>query len=200
MLIKNLVIEFYLNDKSIKTTIAPATTALQLIREHLGLTGAKEVCAEGDCGACTIAVGKWRQSSNDTHKKEFIYQALNSCILPAARLHDCHIITIEGLAQNNKLNLIQQMMLDYHAVQCGYCSAGIIMSLFCLFAHKSQPTHDNIVTALAGNLCRCTGYKAIYEAAQKVNEHLQHATSKAATSTHLQESIFPSMSTTSKGN
>lgn len=157
--INNINIQFYLNDKFIEASATPETTALTLIRENLGLTGAKEVCAEGDCGACTIAFGK--------HSKDgFSYKAINSCLLPIAKLHGSHVITVEGLKENNKLHLIQETMLEKHAVQCGYCTAGMIMALFCLFINNKNPTKEEILTALEGNICRCTGYKAIYAAAE----------------------------------
>jgi xanthine dehydrogenase small subunit len=152
---------FYLNDQLIQTRINPQLTALKLIRENLGLTGTKESCAEGDCGACTIALGKWED-------KLYNYVAYNSCILPAAKLHGTHVITIEGLAQTNQLHIIQQMMLENHAIQCGYCTPGIIMSLFCLLANNKNPTQEEIYAALEGNLCRCTGYIQISHAAQAI--------------------------------
>ena len=167
--ITGLNIEFYLNDQLIKDTVTPETSALTFIRERLGLTGSKEVCAEGDCGACTIAVGRF-----DQNKQYFSYLAINSCILPAVKLHGAHVITIEGLAKNNQLHLIQQAMLENHAVQCGYCTAGMIMALFCLFANNQQPNEKEILAALEGNLCRCTGYKFIQKSAFSITNSLKN--------------------------
>lgn len=154
-------IDFFLNDLHVKEVVSPEITALNFIRDHLQLTGAKEVCAEGDCGACTIALGQWQ-------KDAFVYKAINSCLLPATRLHGCHVITVEGLAKENKLHIIQQQMLDNHAVQCGYCTAGMIMSLFCLLMNNPSPSMEDIYVALEGNLCRCTGYDAIRKAANSL--------------------------------
>ncbi|CAL7962120.1 conserved hypothetical protein [Gammaproteobacteria bacterium] len=162
----NLLIEFYINDKHIQEIITPETLALELIREKLGLTGTKEPCGEGDCGGCTIALGSWKNN-------HFQYQAINSCILPASRLHGCHVITTEGLARGQKLHLIQKEMLEQHAVQCGFCTAGIIMSIFCLFSNNPSPNKSEIVNALSGNLCRCTGYKFINDAILSISDKIK---------------------------
>lgn len=177
-MLQNLSIKFYLNDKCVQIAVAPATTALQLLREQLAMTGAKEVCTEGDCGACTVALGQWQNG-------EFKYRAINSCLLPAARLHGCHVITVEGLAATEKLHVIQSMMLEKHAVQCGYCTSGMIMALFCLFANNPNPEHEDILAALEGNICRCTGYQAIYTAAKSVTEYLHDHKG------NVNEHIFP---------
>jgi xanthine dehydrogenase small subunit len=170
MELSGLNIKFYLNDKYVEVTVTPETTALNLIREQLLHTGAKEVCAEGDCGACTIALGQWRN-------KQFSYQAINSCLLPAARLHGSHVITVEGLAAGDKLHVIQQQMLEHHAVQCGYCTAGMVMALFCLLTNNPTPNLEDIYAALEGNLCRCTGYVAIRKAAMALSSLLQNSIS-----------------------
>jgi xanthine dehydrogenase small subunit len=163
---QDLCVKFFINNQCVTKNIAPDMTALQLIRSELGLTGAKEVCKEGDCGACTIACGRWNED-------KFIYHALNSCLLPAAKLHGCHVITVEGLATGDQLHPIQKLMLEHHAVQCGYCTSGMIMTLFCLFANNSAPTREAMLAALEGNLCRCTGYDAIYNAAVAVAQNMK---------------------------
>lgn len=161
-----LCIKFFVNNQCVIKNITPDTTALQLIRSELGFTGTKEVCKEGDCGACTIAYGRW---SGD----KFVYHALNSCLLPAAKLHGCHVITVEGLAMGDQLHPIQKLMLEHHAVQCGYCTSGMIMALFCLFANNPAPTREAMLAALEGNLCRCTGYDAIYNAAVAIAQNMK---------------------------
>lgn len=178
----DLHIEFYINNQHVSKIIHPETTALSLIREQLGLTGAKEVCAEGDCGACTIALGRWSKTG------KFSYQAINSCILPAVRLHNSHVITVEGLAEDstkssesNKLHLIQQELLEQHAVQCGFCTSGMIMSLFCLLANNHHPSEQQIFAALEGNMCRCTGYQAIQLAATSLSNILKKSSKSLST-------------------
>ena len=161
--IQKLAISFFLNGVETEAVIFPDTTVLNLLREQYGLTGTKEGCAEGDCGACTVAVGEIENGKP-------LYRAYNSCLMPAARLHGRHLVTIEGLAVGELLHPIQQGILDHHGTQCGFCTPGVIMSLFCLFASKTQPDAGDIQTALEGNLCRCTGYRSIRQAALSVSE------------------------------
>ena len=159
--IRMMKISFFLNDREVTATIEPGDTALQLLRDHFGLTGTKQGCNEGDCGACTIAIGEWEKG-----KGKCRYDAYTSCLVPAARLHGRHVITIEGLAAGDRLHPIQQAFLDHHATQCGFCTPGFIMSLFCLFARTAAPSQHQIAEALEGNLCRCTGYQNIVRAVE----------------------------------
>jgi xanthine dehydrogenase small subunit len=156
-----LRISFYLNRDLITADVSSELSALQFLRDVRGLTGTKEACNEGDCGACTIAVGQ-------IHDSRVKYRAINSCLLPAAKLHGRHIVTVEGLAEGDVLHPVQQAMVDYHAVQCGYCTPGVVMSLFCLFLENPQPDRDALNEALDGTLCRCTGYAAISKAAMAI--------------------------------
>ncbi len=162
---KSIKISFYLNDHAVTYQIEPGQTALDLIRNGLGLTGTKEGCSEGDCGACTVALGTMENG-------RLAYRAVASCILPAAKLHGRHVITIEGLARGDKLHPIQQAVLEEHATQCGFCTPGIVMSLFCLFAGNTRPTVEELNASLEGNLCRCTGYDSIRKAALRVSDNL----------------------------
>lgn len=160
-------ISFFLNGKFKRVLVSASTNALYFLRNDCQLTGTKEGCSEGDCGACTIVIGE-----NKNGKIQ--YRAVNSCLLPALKLHGKHIITIEGLGTPEKLHPIQKAMLDYHGVQCGYCTPGIIMSLFGLYVNNPNPSRTDILNALEGNLCRCTGYESIIQAALSLNEKNQH--------------------------
>lgn len=135
----------------------PDALLLDYIREQKRLTGTKEGCAEGDCGACTVLVGHMRDGM-------LHYKSVNACIQFLASLDAKHIVTIEALADGS-LKPLQDAMVKYHGSQCGFCTPGIMMSLFALFMNNIQPSENDIETALQGNLCRCTGYEPIIKAA-----------------------------------
>jgi len=144
------IIKFSLNGESTELEIEPHLTLLQLLRDRLELTGTKEGCGMGECGACTVLVdGK----------------TVNSCILPAMEVDGKSVTTIEGLtdAQGN-LHPIQKAFIEYGAVQCGFCSPGMVLSAKALLDENSKPTDEEIRHGIAGNLCRCTGYLQIVQA------------------------------------
>jgi carbon-monoxide dehydrogenase small subunit len=127
----------------------PTARLLDVLRDQLGLTGTKEGCAEGECGACTVIVdGK----------------AVNSCVMLAVQARGKEVLTVEGLARDGELDLLQQKFVEYGAVQCGYCTPGMLMSAKALLMGNPVPSEQDIRIALAGNLCRCTGYSAIVAA------------------------------------
>ena len=156
-------ISFFLNGKAVNVAVSPKTNVLSFLRNDYGLTGTKEACSEGDCGACTIVLGAVKNNRT-------VYQAVNSCLMPAVRMHGKHIITIEGIGNPEKLHPIQKAILDFHGVQCGYCSPAVVMSLFALFLNNHTPSKQEIFNALEGNLCRCTGYESIKNAAIYLSE------------------------------
>jgi len=158
-----LEINFFLNDREVRLPVRPDQTALELLREELRLTGTKESCSEGDCGACTVALGQLEDG-------RLVYRAVNACLLPAPRLHGRHLVTIEGLAAGPRLHLIQQHLLDHHATQCGYCTPGIAMSLFAHFSRRPEADEADLKQVLEGNLCRCTGYDSVRSAGLAVAE------------------------------
>ncbi len=160
-----LKISFILNEKIVTPEIYPDATALEVIRDIYKLSGTKESCSEGDCGACTIALGTLAGD-------QMAYLSVTSCIYPAAKLHGKHVLTIEGLGDENNLTLIQKAMLENHATQCGYCTPGIVMSLFCLFYNNATPSEEEVSAALEGNLCRCTGYESIKRSVVQIKEDL----------------------------
>ncbi len=142
----------------------PTRTVLQYLREDLGKIGTKEGCAEGDCGACTVAIAEIDQSG-----KRLQVRAINSCIQFLPTLDGKELITVESLRRDDgSLHPVQQAMVDCHGSQCGFCTPGFIMSLFALYKNNAKPSRREIDDTLAGNLCRCTGYRPIIEAAQKM--------------------------------
>jgi xanthine dehydrogenase small subunit len=156
------IIRFILNGAEIRVVdIDPAMTLLQYLREVRQLTGSKEGCAEGDCGACTVVVA-------EPHQGRIRLRSVNACIQFVAMLHGKALYTVEALKQfaDGALHPVQQAMVDYHGSQCGFCTPGFVMSLFALFKTSTRPDREQINDALSGNLCRCTGYRPIIEAAQ----------------------------------
>ncbi|WP_186764383.1 xanthine dehydrogenase small subunit [Pistricoccus aurantiacus] len=166
------MIQFYLNGQLQQCAASADTSVLELLRQQLGQTGTKEGCASGDCGACSVAIGEV-----DAQGK-VRYHSANACIMPAHQLQGRHLVTVEGLAQGNDLHPAQAAMVDCHASQCGFCTPGIVMSLFTL--HENQrgkhfsPDRQQLESALGGNLCRCTGYRPIRDAALAMFELPEH--------------------------
>ncbi|PWQ92343.1 xanthine dehydrogenase small subunit [Leucothrix pacifica] len=156
-------LQFVLDGQIISlNNIGPTTTALNYLRETLRRTGSKEGCAEGDCGACTVVIG-------ELHNGRIRLRAVNACIQFLATLHGKALFTIESLKQaspNKHLHPAQQAMINTHGSQCGFCTPGFVMSLFALYKGNTSPSRKEIHDHLSGNLCRCTGYKPIVQAAQ----------------------------------
>jgi xanthine dehydrogenase small subunit len=142
--------------------IDPTMTVLDWLRLEKRLSGTKEGCAEGDCGACTVVIG--RVEGNGMR-----YEAVNACIRFMPTLDQCHVLTVEHLRRPDRsLHPVQQAMVDCHGSQCGFCTPGFVMSLFALYLTEAGPSDDRIRDVLAGNLCRCTGYAPIIAAAKRM--------------------------------
>ncbi|MGE6606501.1 xanthine dehydrogenase small subunit [Halomonas sp. NPDC076908] len=160
-------IAFLLNGTPQRCNASPDTSILTLLREHLGRTGTKEGCASGDCGACTVAIG-------DPVANAQSFNSVNACITPAHQLQGRHLITVEGLAKNSPLHPAQEAMIECHGSQCGFCTPGIVMSLFTLhndLIQRPAPlTPERLEATLGGNLCRCTGYRPIRDAALRMQD------------------------------
>jgi xanthine dehydrogenase small subunit len=156
-------ISFLLNDRDVSLdAFAPTDTLLDFIRLNRHLTGTKEGCAEGDCGACTVLIGRMLDG-------RLTYETVNACIRLLGSLHGTHIVTVEHLAaKDGTLHPVQQAMVDYHGSQCGFCTPGFVMSLYGLWLSSSAPSRADIERALQGNLCRCTGYEPIVKAAEAI--------------------------------
>ncbi len=143
------LISFTLNGEIIEVYTDPAISLLHLLRNELGLTGTKEGCGEGECGACTVLLDG---------------RAVNSCLVPVGKVKSRSVLTIEGLARGNQYHPLQEAFVEKGVVQCGFCTPGMIMSAYSLLQEKPEPTGHEIKTAISGNLCRCSGYKQIEEA------------------------------------
>ena len=139
-------LRFTLNGEKKSLDIEPGISALELFRDILDQKGTKEGCGIGECGACTVIVDG---------------QAVNACLMFAAQLDGRDVLTVEGLNRNDSMHPIQQSFAKHHAVQCGFCTPGILMSTHALLGENPRPSRKEIVKALAGNLCRCTGYQSI---------------------------------------
>lgn len=146
-------INLIVNGVSYQVAVKPTESLLQVIRDRLGLTGTKNGCNVGECGACTVLVDG---------------VPIRSCLMLAMTARDKQITTIEGLAEGENLHPIQQAFVEHGALQCGFCTPGMIMSAHALLNKNPNPTVDEIKQVIAGNLCRCTGYTKIVEAIQAV--------------------------------
>jgi carbon-monoxide dehydrogenase small subunit len=150
-------IHIKINGQSQEVAIEPHWTLLETVREQLALTGSKEGCGTGDCGACSMIVdGK----------------LITSCLMLAPEADGSEVLTIEGLARNGELHPVQQSFIEAGGVQCGFCTPGMIMATKALLDRNSRPTLEDVRLGLAGNLCRCTGYAKIYEAVLAAAERI----------------------------
>jgi len=151
--------ECILNGKSIRLEASGSRRLIDVLREDIGLTGTKEGCGIGECGACTVLING---------------EAVNACLVLVGQVNGKEIITVEGLSKNGNLNLLQQNFIRFGAVQCGYCTPGMLLSAAALLESNPNPDEDEIKEAIAGNLCRCTGYKQIIEAIKKTADGDNH--------------------------
>lgn len=142
-------LKFILNGKGEETEVPEGIRLVDLLRDVYGLCGTKESCGQGECGACTVLVNK---------------KAVHSCLLLAVQVEDCEVVTIEGLERDGKLDPVQEAFMACGAIQCGFCTPGMIMSAKGLLLSNPDPSDEEIKEALEGNICRCTGYTKIIQA------------------------------------
>lgn len=141
-------VELRVNGEARRVEVFPMARLLDVLREQLQLTGTKEGCGEGECGACTVIING---------------QIVNSCLVPVAQVDGAEITTIEGVAVNDQLHAVQQAFIDHGGAQCGICTPGMVLAAVDLLKRNPEPTENEIRIGLAGNLCRCTGYIKIFE-------------------------------------
>lgn len=142
------VVNFTVNGEARRVEVFPMARLLDVLREQLQLTGTKEGCGEGECGACTVIIDG---------------QIVNSCLVPIAQVNGVEITTIEGVAKEDDLHTVQQAFIEHGGAQCGICTPGMILAAVDLLERNPEPTENDIRNGLAGNLCRCTGYMKIFE-------------------------------------
>ena len=151
-------LQLFVNDRPVTLETSPDRRLLELLREDLHLTGVKEGCGEGECGACTVLLDG---------------EAVHACLTVAAQLEGRHVTTIEGLAETGELSVLQRCCVEEIAVQCGFCTTGMILSAKALLMKKPHPDEAAIRLALSGNICRCSGYVQIVKAVQRAAEELE---------------------------
>jgi carbon-monoxide dehydrogenase small subunit len=143
-----MIVSFTINGEPRTADVLPMARLLDVLREQLHLTGTKEGCGEGECGACTVILDG---------------RIVNSCLVPVAQVNGSDIKTIEGVAQQNELHAVQQAFIDHGGAQCGICTPGMVLAAVDLLNRNPRPSETDIRNGLAGNLCRCTGYMKIFE-------------------------------------
>lgn len=152
-------IKFNLNDEDVTVMVDPNETLLKVLRERLGLTGTKKGCEEGECGACTVILDS---------------SPVNSCIIPAAKVNGKKVLTIEGLIRNGELHPIQEAFVEAGAIQCGFCTPGVVLSAKAILDKYDDPDDETIKDELSGHLCRCTGYLQFFDAIKIAVEKLKN--------------------------
>ncbi len=147
---------FTVNGSPVTVDVPGARRLLDVLREDLRMTGTKEGCGEGECGACSVLIDG---------------EVVNSCLVAVGQVEGSAVLTVEGLARRGKLAPLQQAFIDHGAAQCGICTPGMLLAAHALLARTPSPSHDQVREAIAGNLCRCTGYTKIIEAVLACGTH-----------------------------
>lgn len=179
------MIEFILNNKTIRTSKNAGMTLLDFVRYEQRLTGTKIGCREGDCGACTVLVGTLKDDNT------IEYQSITSCISPLGNAHDKHIVTIEGTNLTTNLTTAQLAMKENYATQCGFCTPGFVVSLTGFALSDNEKNYENALDAISGNICRCTGYKSIEKAADDICKALEYNQSRMPLEWLIKNNFIP---------
>lgn len=179
------MVEFILNNKTIKTSKNAGMTLLDFVRYEQRLTGTKIGCREGDCGACTVLVGDLNEDES------IVYQSITSCISPLGNAQGKHIVTVEGTNLPRELTVAQSAIKENHASQCGFCTPGFVVSLTGFALSEYKKNSENATNAISGNICRCTGYKSIEKAVVEVCEKLEPASSEINIKKLVKEGFIP---------
>ena len=182
------MIQFILNNQTIKTGLPAGSTVLDLVRYQKRLMGTKIGCREGDCGACTILAGSLENLPDGRRGEKLVYRSMTSCLMPLSNAHGKHIVTVEGI-NGKELSPVQQAMVDTNGTQCGFCTLGFVMSLTGFVLDENTNSYEDAIKSIDGNICRCTGYKSIERAAKSLCDRL-HEKPKANTTAWLVKNNF----------
>jgi xanthine dehydrogenase small subunit len=165
------MIQFILNNQTIKTSFAPGSTVLDFVRYHKRLLGTKIGCREGDCGACTVLAGSIENLPAGRQGERLVYRSMTCCLMPLANAQGKHIVTIEGI-NGKELSAVQQALVDTNGTQCGFCTPGFVMSLTGFVLNQNESSYVDAIKSIDGNICRCTGYKSIERAVKILSDGL----------------------------
>ena len=184
------MIQFILNNQTIKTSLPSGSTVLDFIRYHKRLMGTKIGCREGDCGACTILVGSFENLPAGRQGEKLVYRSMTSCLMPLGNAEGKHIVTVEGI-NGKELSPVQQAMVDTNGTQCGFCTLGFVMSLTGFVLDQDNTSYDEAIKSIDGNICRCTGYKSIERAAKILSDKLAEKPKANTTEWLVKNNLIP---------
>ncbi len=184
------MIQFILNNQTIKTSLPAGSTVLDLVRYHKRLMGTKIGCREGDCGACTILIGSLENLPAGSKGEKLVYRSMTSCLMPLSNAHGKHIVTVEGI-NGKELSPVQQAMVDTNGTQCGFCTLGFVMSLTGFVLDEKTNSYADAIRSIDGNICRCTGYKSIERAAKILSDRLSEKPEADTTSWLVKNNFIP---------
>ncbi len=184
------MIQFILNNQTIKTSLPSGSTVLDFVRYHKRLMGTKIGCREGDCGACNILVGSFENLPAGRQEETLVYRSMTSCLMPLGNAQGKHIVTVEGI-NGKELSPVQQAMVDTNGTQCGFCTLGFVMSLTGFVINETTTSYNDAIRSIDGNICRCTGYKSIERAAKILSDKLAEKPGTSTTQWLVKNNFIP---------